>query len=102
MQYAVIEVDLIDIVVLADHIIEEFKDNGGYSEISDDELRHVLTKYLENEYKKELQRLKMQLQLEIGEGEDIADERYKAEFNLIQRKLEAKARLLATTGKNFS
>lgn len=82
-----------------DKIMEKFKYANGYSELTYDQLRKVITKYLVAEHDKEIEELAFQMETERQAGYPPDTEYYRKEYDLIKDKIIQRALDLAQTEK---
>lgn len=74
-----------------DKIMERFKNANGYSELTESQLRKVITKYLVGEHDREIEILAYQMEEERSMGFTPDTEFYKKEYDLIKDKIIQKA-----------
>jgi hypothetical protein len=82
-----------------DKIMEKFEYANGYSELSYDQLKKVITKYLVAEHDKEIEELAFQMETERQSGYTPNMDHYHKEYDLIKDKVIQKALDLAQTEK---
>jgi hypothetical protein len=80
-------------------IMEKFEYANGYSELSYDQLKKVITKYLVAEHDKEIEELAFQMETERQSGYTPNMDHYHREYDLIKDKVIQKALDLAQTEK---
>jgi len=80
-------------------IMEKFEYANGYSELSYDQLKKVITKYLVAEHDKEIEELAFQMETERQRGYTPNMDHYHREYDLIKDKVIQKALDLAQTEK---
>lgn len=80
-------------------IMNKFEHANGYSELTYDQLKKVITKYLVAEHDKEIEELAFQMEIERKSGREPDLDYYHKEYDLIKDKVIQKALDLAQTEK---
>ncbi|MHA1675723.1 MAG: hypothetical protein ACTSU6_00940 [Candidatus Njordarchaeales archaeon] len=80
-------------------IIKKFEEAGGYTEIKGRHFSALLTKHLTQEFKKEINAVAMQLEVEEQLGRLPSQERYHEEYEKAENKIVMIAQELAATCK---
>lgn len=73
-----------DLNALTTLVVEKFKEAGGYSELSDQELYRSVYKYLDSIYRKFFSVAKKKLEEQERSGISISEADYKKEYEMVE------------------